>query len=76
VHFVGRAGAPVYFQFAASDPYVSRANADAFYAAAREPKEIRWYEGGHGLSAQAVADRQEWLIARLWPRPARVGASK
>jgi outer membrane protein assembly factor BamB len=76
VHFVGRAGAPVYFQFATSDPYVSKANADAFYAAAREPKEIRWYEGGHGLSAQAVADRQEWLIARLWPRPARVGAGK
>jgi outer membrane protein assembly factor BamB/dienelactone hydrolase len=76
VHFVGQAKAPVYFQFATSDPYVSKANADAFYAAAREPKEIRWYEGGHGLSPQAVADRQEWLIARLGLGQRASGASK
>ena len=76
VHFVGRAGAPVYFQFATSDPYVSKANAEAFYAAAREPKEIRWYEGGHGLSEQAVADRQEWLIARMGLGQRAAGASK
>lgn len=76
VRFVGRTTAPVYFQFAASDPYVSKANAEAFFGAAREPKEIRWYEAGHGLSPQAVADRQEWLIARLGLGQRASGASK
>ena len=65
VHYVGKAKAPVLFQFAKEDAYVPRANADAFFAAAVEPKEIRWYEAGHGLSEQAVKDRQEWLAARL-----------
>jgi outer membrane protein assembly factor BamB/dienelactone hydrolase len=65
VHYVGKAKAPVLFQFAKEDPYVPKANADAFFAAAAEPKEIRWYEAGHALSEQAVRDRQDWLAARL-----------
>ena len=65
VHYVGRAKAPVYFQFATSDGYVPKENADAFFAAAAEPKEIHWYDAGHGLSEQAVRDRQEWLATSL-----------
>ena len=65
VHYVGQARAPVYFQFANEDVYVPKASADAFFAAAAEPKEIHWYEAGHGLSEQAVRDRQDWLAARL-----------
>lgn len=74
VHFVGKAKAPVYFQFAKEDAYVPKQNAEAFFAAAAEPKEIHWYDAGHGLSEQAVRDRQEWLAARLGltaPVPAR-----
>lgn len=76
VHYVGQAKAPVYFQFATADPYVSKESADAFFAAAREPKEIRWYEGGHGLSPEAVQDRQQWLLARLGLSQRAEGASK
>jgi dienelactone hydrolase len=65
VHYVGTTKAPVLFQFAKEDVYVPKANADAFFAAAAEPKEIRWYDGGHGLSEQAVRDRQDWLAVRL-----------
>jgi outer membrane protein assembly factor BamB/dienelactone hydrolase len=65
VNYVGKAKAPVLFQFAKDDVYVPKASADAFFAAAAEPKEIRWYEAGHGLSEQAVRDRQDWLAARL-----------
>jgi dienelactone hydrolase len=65
VHHVSRAKAPVYFQFAKGDVYVPKANADAFFAAAPEPKRIEWYDAGHGLSEQAVRDRQDWLAARL-----------
>jgi dienelactone hydrolase len=65
VHYIGKAKAPVLFQFAKEDVYVPKANADAFVAAAAEPKEVRWYDGGHGLTAQAVRDRQDWLAARL-----------
>ncbi|HET9315865.1 MAG TPA: dienelactone hydrolase family protein [Vicinamibacteria bacterium] len=65
VHYIGKAKAPVLFQFAKEDVYVPKANADAFVAAAAEPKEVRWYDGGHGLTPQAVRDRQDWLAARL-----------
>ena len=47
------------------DGYVPKENADAFFAAAAEPKEIHWYDAGHGLSEQAVRDRQDWLAASL-----------
>jgi pimeloyl-ACP methyl ester carboxylesterase len=76
VHYVGRTRAPVYFQFAKEDVYVPRANADAFFAAAAEPKEIHWYEAGHGLSEQAVRDRQDWLSSRLGLQGADGGAVK
>ena len=65
VHYVGRTKAPVYFQFAREDGYVPKENADAFFAAAAEPKEIHWYDAGHGLSEQAVRDRQDWLATSL-----------
>ena len=65
MHFVGKVKAPVYFQFAKDDVYVPKASADAFVAAAAEPKEVHWYDAGHGLSEQAVRDRQDWLAARL-----------
>jgi hypothetical protein len=36
--------------------------------AAREPKEQRWYDAGHELNEQAVADRDEWLVKLVAPR--------
>jgi dienelactone hydrolase len=64
-HYVGKTKAPVLFQFAKEDRFVPKESADAFVAAAAEPKEVRWYDGGHGLSEQAIRDRQDWLASRL-----------
>ncbi len=59
------APAPLLFQFGEDDFHVPIERAEEFYAAAKEPKEIRWYEAGHGLNAQATADRIAWLKAQL-----------
>jgi dienelactone hydrolase len=59
------APAPILFQFARTDPHVPIERAEDFYAAAAEPKEILWYETGHGLNADATRDRIAWLAERL-----------
>ena len=64
--FIGLAApAPVLLQFGRSDHYVSESQAQAFYAAAREPREIKFYDAGHGLNQAAVQDRQAWLKLHL-----------
>jgi dienelactone hydrolase len=59
------APAPVLFQFATEDPHVSKDRAEGFFAAAGEPKEIRWYQTGHGLNQLAAADRLDWIGNQL-----------
>src|SRR4029453_2705324 len=49
VHYVGRAQAPGALRFAKEARPVPQEAADAFFPAAREPKEVRWYDAGHGL---------------------------
>jgi dienelactone hydrolase len=57
--------ADVFFQFASDDFHVPKERAEEFFAAAREPKEIRWYEAKHGLNEQATHDRKAWLKQKL-----------
>lgn len=57
--------APVFFQFGTDDPHVPKERAEQFFNAAREPKEMKWYESGHGLNVEAVSDRKEWLKEKL-----------
>jgi dienelactone hydrolase len=59
------APAPLYFQFAADDFHVPKERAEEFFAAAGEPKEIGWYEAGHGLDDSARLDRAAWLKGHL-----------
>ncbi len=59
------APAPVFFQFATDDPHVPRERAEEFFAAAGQPKEMRWYQAGHGLNDLAAAERIAWLGAQL-----------
>jgi dienelactone hydrolase len=59
------APASILFQFGTDDRHVPRHRAQEFYDAAREPKELKWYEAGHGLNEQAAADRQAWLERHL-----------
>ena len=56
---------PVFFQFGLDDPHVPKDRAQEFFEAAKQPKEISWYESGHGLNTQATSDRKRWLKERL-----------
>lgn len=47
------------------DTLVPEADAQLLQAAAPEPKTIRWYEAGHGLNAQALWDRHDWLQTQI-----------
>ena len=56
---------PILFQFAADDFHVPQERAEEFFAAAKEPKEMRWYQAGHGLNDVATRERMEWLTKAL-----------
>jgi dienelactone hydrolase len=64
-HVSDLAPAPVFFQFATDDFHVPKERAEEFFAAAGEPKEIQWYDAGHGLNKEATKDRMAWLRRRL-----------
>lgn len=57
--------ARLFFQFATDDFHVPRERAEEFFAAAQEPKEMKWYEAGHGLNEEATNDRKSWLRQKL-----------
>ncbi len=57
--------APVFFQFGRQDRFVPEDRAQSFFDSANKPKSIVWYEAGHDLNAQAIRDRQAWLIQQL-----------
>ena len=59
------APSPILFQFATDDFHVPRERAEEFFAAAGEPKEMRWYQAGHGLNDGATHERMAWLISSL-----------
>jgi dienelactone hydrolase len=52
-------------QFAERDAWITRADADAQVAAARDPKRVRWYACDHALDASAARDRVHWLAGEL-----------
>jgi len=65
VHVPSLSPAPVLFQFGNEDRHVPKERAEEFFADAREPKEIKWYEAGHGLNANATEERKAWLKKNL-----------
>ena len=64
-HIARLAPAPLLFQFGRDDPHVPQERGQAFYDAAHEPKQIRWYDCGHGLNTQATQERVAWLCEQL-----------
>jgi fermentation-respiration switch protein FrsA (DUF1100 family) len=40
-------------------------HAERLFEAAAEPKELRWWDAGHILPAEAISDAAAWLAARL-----------
>jgi predicted esterase len=65
VHVPNLVPAEVLFQFANDDFHVPKERAEEFFSAARDPKEMRWYEAGHGLNDDATRDRKVWLKQKL-----------
>jgi dienelactone hydrolase len=65
VHAPNLSPADVFFQFATDDFHVPKERAEEFFAAAKEPKEVKWYEAGHGLDEDATNDRKAWLKQKL-----------
>jgi dienelactone hydrolase len=59
------APAELFFQFATDDFHVPKERAQEFFAAANDPKEMKWYEAGHGLNEAATRDRRIWLKQKL-----------
>jgi cephalosporin-C deacetylase-like acetyl esterase len=70
VHFV-RDAAPsaILFQFALRDEVITKDDAALFFEAARQPKEIRWYDASHEFNQAALCDRAALLGEKLGFRP-------
>jgi len=64
-HIANLSTAPVLFQFGNNDLHIPTERAQEFFGAANEPKEMKVYEAGHGLSELSVKDRKEWLKKKL-----------
>jgi dienelactone hydrolase len=60
-HIADLSPAQVLFQFGTDDPHVPKERGEEFYNAAKMSKEVRWYDAGHGLNAEAATDRIHWL---------------
>ena len=65
VHIPNLAPAEIFFQFATDDFHVPKERAEEFFTAAKDPKEMKWYEAGHGLNEDATRDRKAWLKEKL-----------
>jgi fermentation-respiration switch protein FrsA (DUF1100 family) len=59
------AGRPLLMVNGRLDRTVHRDQAERLFAAAKEPKEIRWYAGGHWPPPAAIDDAVEWMAERL-----------
>ena len=57
--------ASLLFQNGTRDPVSPRKDVDAYFRAASAPKERRSYDAPHELDAQALADRDAWLVKLL-----------
>ena len=64
-HVPSLSPAQVFFQFATNDFHVPKERAEEFFIAAKDPKEIKWYDSEHGLNEEAAQDRKTWLKEKL-----------
>jgi|GEM_PF-852313 fermentation-respiration switch protein FrsA (DUF1100 family) len=59
------AGRPLLMVNGRYDRTITSAQAERLFEAAREPKEIHWYQGGHWPPPPEIEFAAEWLSARL-----------
>jgi dienelactone hydrolase len=66
VRYISRAApASLLFQNGTRDPVSPRKDVDAYFRVASRPKERHFYAAPHELDAQALADRDAWLVKLL-----------
>jgi hypothetical protein len=65
LRYVRRATAPLLFQSGRADDLVPPADARRYHAAAPEPKQVIWYDGGHFLPPKAGCDAARWLARHI-----------
>ena len=58
-------GRPLLMIHGRSDRTILPEQAERLYAAAGEPKELRWWDAGHVLPPAAIASAAEWLAQHL-----------
>lgn len=51
------------------DPVIRPEQAERLYAAAREPKALRWWQAGHALPQAAIEDAADWLAGQWRGEP-------
>jgi dienelactone hydrolase len=64
-HVANLSPADLFLQFAIDDFHVPKERAEEFFAAAKDPKEMKWYDAQHGLNKEATQDRKAWLKQKL-----------
>jgi len=68
---------PLLFQFARYERYFDKAAMDRYEQAARQPKEVKWYDTGHELNdVQALHDRAAWLRDKVGLGSIETGVKK
>jgi fermentation-respiration switch protein FrsA (DUF1100 family) len=71
------AGRPLLMVHGRHDRTVRPEQAERLFAAAREPKTLRWWDAGHHLPPAAITDAAVWLAERMRDlRPEAVTASR
>ncbi len=65
VDYVGGSVADLLFLNGRSDSFVDVSDAEALHAAAPEGSEVRWYDSGHDLPAEAFGYQFAWVGERL-----------
>jgi dienelactone hydrolase len=63
--WIARTKAACFFQYAERDEWIGRDDAEAYAAAAPEPKRVAWYACDHAFDPAARRDRAAWLRDRL-----------
>lgn len=64
-HVAHAAPAALLFQNGRRDELVPRNALEALAAAGSKPKDVRWYDAGHGLDVPAYREQLDWLEQRL-----------
>jgi pimeloyl-ACP methyl ester carboxylesterase len=62
-HVPNLAPAEVFFQFGTDDFHVPKERAEEFFAAAKDPKEMKWYQAGHGPMRMPRGPKSQLLAA-------------